>query len=399
MKAQTRVFGPVTLLTEMRVYPVFCAGTWVLLAAACSPGSEVVPRAKRLLFGPDRPPASETAEAGCAAVFRSPSGLDTVRLRRVELGDRPGTVLIRAQEPVRTGLDLHGEIRGLADRVGPARAPLTPEVSLNLSARAWPQVATLRLEVHGPQGRWVPESEPAAIWDGGTVAGVWRTAGPPEVPWLEVPRWVGPRPAADGRLSEPGWARAARAVLVTTLEGSAVPPERRTILRLAWDGKALMVAFEASDPDVTRRYRRRDDPIYQHEAVELFLMPRPAGAAPAPYLEMQASPAGVIFDASFTGPRQGFRTAWNGRQRVGTTVDGTLGGPVDRDRGWISEWVVPWDGMAWVTKAPDPGDVWRGNAFRIDASRERAGSYQAWSPPRVGDFHRVERFGWLRFAP
>jgi hypothetical protein len=87
-------------------------------------------------------------------------------------------------------------------------------------------------------------------------------------------------------------------------------------------------------------------------------------------------------------------------QEVGTSRDGTLDD--DRpDRGWTSEWVVPFARLPGVDGAPAPGAEWRMNAFRIE-KHHRDGrlesEYTAWSPPRVGDFHALERFGRLRFG-
>ena len=61
-----------------------------------------------------------------------------------------------------------------------------------------------------------------------------------------------------------------------------------------------------------------------------------------PYVELQASPRGVIFDAAFTARRQGMDTTFNAAQTVGTKIEGTIDDPSDKDRGWVSEWVVPW---------------------------------------------------------
>lgn len=228
------------------------------------------------------------------------------------------------------------------------------------------------------------------------AASVW-TPGRQEVPSLKIPSWSGPAPQADGILDEPGWRTAAQVELVDSMTGAAIEAQRRTRLRWAWTPTALLVAFEAQDPDVTERYRNRDDPIYRHEAVELFLMPNAVGYGPQPYVELQASPGGIRFDASFTGPRSGMRQSFDAQGRVGTTVQGTLRGRKDLDRGWVSEWVVPWSSLG--TAPPVPSEPWRANAFRIDRSRGLPDGHQAWSPPRVGDFHRTERFGWLRFVP
>ncbi|MEO1230122.1 MAG: carbohydrate-binding family 9-like protein [Myxococcota bacterium] len=219
-----------------------------------------------------------------------------------------------------------------------------------------------------------------------------------DLPEVNVPRAKGPI-RADGVLDEADWKRAPRLSLSDSL-GRNVATRFPTVLRLLWDDENLYVAFEATDEDITERYKRRDDPIYEHEAVELFVMPNRTVPSTGPYVEMQASPTGVIFDASFTGPRQGMNRSWNGGQKVGTQRRGTLDD--DRpDERWVSEWVVPFLSLAGVDQAPQAGDEWRMNAFRIEKFREggkTVGEYTAWSPPRVGDFHAVQRFGRMRFG-
>lgn len=218
----------------------------------------------------------------------------------------------------------------------------------------------------------------------------------PELPVATVARAQGPIDP-DGRLDEPDWASAEILELTDTL-GRPRPTEFPTRLRLLYDDRFLYVGFEAEDEDVSERFEKRDDPIYEHETVELFLMPSVTAPELGPYVELQASPGGVLFDASFTGPRQGMDRSFDAGQTVGTRIDGSLNDPAP-DRGWVSEWKVPFSGL--VDEAPQSGDEWRMNAFRIEKHRRGdrlRGEYTAWSPPLVGDFHAVKRFGRLRFG-
>lgn len=220
------------------------------------------------------------------------------------------------------------------------------------------------------------------------------------LPKVTIPKT--PKPiVADGVIDEAEW-RAAPVLSFSDTMGRDAPAKYPTRLRMLYDDRALYVAFEAVDAEISDRYAKRDDPIYEHETVELFLMPNVIAPAVGPYLELQASPKGVIFDAAFTARRQGMDKSFDAGQTVGTKVDGTLDDPSDRDRGWVSEWIVPWSGLRGVNGAPKVGDEWRMNAFRIEKHRlggPEQGEYTAWSPPRVGDFHAVDRFGRLRFGP
>jgi hypothetical protein len=203
---------------------------------------------------------------------------------------------------------------------------------------------------------------------------------------------------ADGKLDEVSWQKAEVLEFKDTM-GRDVPTRFPTKLRLLYDDQNLYVGFESVDHDITERFKDRDDPIYDHETVELFIMPKVIAPALGPYVELQASPTGVIFDASFDGPRQGMNKAYGADQIVGTVLDGTLNDDV-ADRGWVSEWVVPFAKIRGVDQGPKPGDEWRLNAFRIEKYKQGgqlAGEYTAWSPPKVGDFHAVARFGRMKF--
>ncbi|MBK8011802.1 MAG: carbohydrate-binding family 9-like protein [Deltaproteobacteria bacterium] len=210
----------------------------------------------------------------------------------------------------------------------------------------------------------------------------------------------GERIEPDGRLDEAVWKNAEVLELSDSMGRRPPPADAPTTLRLLYDDTYLYVAFEAVDPDITERYAQRDDPIYEHEAVEVFLMPNTRAPQIGPYVELQASPGGILFDAAFTGRRQGMDKSFDAGQVVGTQITGTLNQP-DVDQRWVSEWRVPWLKIRGVTRPPTPEDEWRMNAFRIDKSRvdgRDTSEYTAWSPPRIGDFHNVARFGRMKFG-
>jgi len=200
----------------------------------------------------------------------------------------------------------------------------------------------------------------------------------------------------DGDLDEAAWARAPTLTFADTM-GRDVQLQSPTKLKLLWDDEFLYVGFDSVDRDITDPFVNRDDPIYDHETVEVFIMPQVIAPALGPYVELQASPKGVIFDASFTGRRQGMDKGFDAKQTIATKVIGTLNDPAP-DEGWRSEWKVPWKSMRWVTRPPVVGDEWRMNAFRIEKF-SGGGEFSAWSPPRVGDFHATDKLGRMRFGP
>ncbi|MBI4818940.1 MAG: carbohydrate-binding family 9-like protein [Deltaproteobacteria bacterium] len=268
----------------------------------------------------------------------------------------------------------------------PAGAPARVEVLVALFT------GDLRLTVEAPPGGSDGQDRIKA----GTLSVV---GGALDLPEVEVPRATS-AVSPDGRLDEPAWAAAPVLTFSDSL-GRGGAPQHPTKLRLLWDDSALYVGFESIDPDISDPYKNRDDPIYEHETVEVFLMPNRAPPDLGPYLELQASPRGVIFDAAFTARRQGMDTRFDATQTVGAQIDGTIDRAGDVDRGWVSEWVVPWKGLRGVTASPKAGDIWRMNAFRIDKTQKGGGydgEYTAWSPPKVGDFHATDRFGSLKFV-
>ena len=225
-------------------------------------------------------------------------------------------------------------------------------------------------------------------------------ANPQDLPEVLIPKTTAAI-AADGKLSEEVWAKAPILTFSDSL-GRPIPTRFETKLRLLYDDKNLYVSFEAKDKDISCPFSKRDDPIYDHEAVELFIMPKVKAPALGPYIELQASPKGIIFDAAFTGRRTGMDTSFNAGQTVGTDIRGTLNQDDGQDEGFTSEWIVPFAQMRGVGKAPQPGEEWRMNAFRIEKYRQSSkllGEYTAWSPPQVGDFHNVLKFGRMKFGP
>jgi hypothetical protein len=83
-------------------------------------------------------------------------------------------------------------------------------------------------------------------------------------------------------------------------------------------------------------------------------------------------------------------------------VDGTLNKRNDQDKGWVAEIAIPLADVAGLDTAqkiaPKVGDVWRLNLFRMDSPEGKPQVASAWSPPLVGDFHKLDRFGELAFG-
>jgi len=224
----------------------------------------------------------------------------------------------------------------------------------------------------------------------------WLSGTRPPLPTYRARRARGPI-AVDGRLDEQAWAGAPRVDLVETLAGRA--PRYATRARLLWDDEALYVAFECRDDEVwVRPGRKDDDAIWEDEVVEVFLDP---GGAGHDYVELEVSPANVRFDARFTSHRSDLAAAraFSSGARTAVGVDGALtigGGAPAPARGWTVELAVPWAALGVDARA---GRRWRMNLYRLE-THNRAGVVEGsgFSPPLRGDFHALDRFGWLELA-
>ena len=214
-----------------------------------------------------------------------------------------------------------------------------------------------------------------------------------ELPRLDVPR-ASSAIVADGKADEAAWAAAAKTGPFRKPSGKG-KPSLRTEARLLWDDTHLHIAFECEDPDAWGTHTERDARLWEQEAVEVFLDPNGDGKT---YAELQVSPAGVFFDASFPTYRSKLEEAmkWDSGTAHGVSVSGTLNKRDDKDKGWTVELSIPWAKLPAMPKGgAAPGTVIRANLFRLDSPAKGAQEGAAWSPPIRGDFHALDRFGHL----
>ena len=201
-----------------------------------------------------------------------------------------------------------------------------------------------------------------------------------DLPRCPVPRAPSPR-SWDGIPSLPPF----------QLADGGGPALQQTRVRLCWDDDALRVRFDCEDRDAWGTYRMRDDPLYEEEAVEVFLAP--GEEDPILYIEIEVSPLGTLFDARIHNPTS---------QRADMTGDRAwdcpglrwAAGPGSERQDWWAELVLPWNGIA---PKGSLSRVWRANFYRIERPRDGEPEFSCWSPTltRPADFHRPNRFGVL----
>jgi hypothetical protein len=202
----------------------------------------------------------------------------------------------------------------------------------------------------------------------------------------------------DGKLDEKAWAEApTTSEFVRTMDGA--PAEQKTTAKLLWDDKFLYVAFINEDKDVWATLDKHDDKLWTQEADEMFIDADGDGKT---YVELQVNPKGATFDSYLPTYRQNTND-WESGMKAGVKVDGTLNKRDDTDKQWVAELAIPLTAAMGKEKEmknvpPKPGTVWRVNFFRMDQPNNRPQSGTGWSPPLVGDFHALDKFGEIIFA-
>jgi hypothetical protein len=202
----------------------------------------------------------------------------------------------------------------------------------------------------------------------------------------------------DGKLDEQVWKDAiSTGAFVKSLDGGLA--EQRTEVKALWDDKNLYLAFNMEDKDVWTTLSKRDDKLWNEEAVEAFIDADGDGKT---YVELQANPTGTVFDSYLPAYRQN-QNDFDSGMKVAVNVDGTVDKRDDEDKGWTVEMQIPFDAAKGKEKEmrnvpPVLGTVWRVNFFRLDYPAGKAQVGYAWSPPMVGDFHALDKFGQLVFA-
>ena len=187
-----------------------------------------------------------------------------------------------------------------------------------------------------------------------------------------------------------------------TLSGLDGAPARNveTRVRFAATAELFVVLFEsASEPPLTIERGEREE-VFRDECVEVFLA---ATEDSFEYDELVVNPRGCLYTARIGNPDES-RETWRisgGAPRSGILID-VEGGPTPAGpRGWTT-WscrlVVPWTSIS-SGRPPAPGEVRRGNAYRI--ARGRSTEFLALSPTfraKPPDFHVPSRFARFLFG-
>ena len=212
----------------------------------------------------------------------------------------------------------------------------------------------------------------------------------------------------DGKLDEPAWKTApSTGLFVNIMTGEWAQPN--TEAKLLWDDQNLYIAFENVDTDVWGTLTERDSKLWTQEMDEVMIDANGDGKG---YIDLQVAPNGTIFDAYLPTYRQYEDSLdpkrkpydWNSKLKAAVKVDGTLNKRDDQDKGWTVEMALPLADVNGldsngVKVPPAIGDRWRLNMFRTDSPKDaKSQTALGWSPPMVGDFHKLDRFGEIVFV-
>jgi hypothetical protein len=196
----------------------------------------------------------------------------------------------------------------------------------------------------------------------------------------------------DGVLDESTWALASRVGEIRRIDEPTRRPSFPSEATLAWDANGLYVAFACTDAAPSPRFSKRDDPLWDEEAIQVFVDP---GGTGRNYVELAVNANNVVADRIIPDASSIAKAdvAWN--------IAGVKSAVRRHRAGWVVEIAIPWSALAatGVTGPPKPGDQWRAALYRV--KRLSDGLEQtAWSPPRVDrGTHDTERFGYLLFMP
>jgi hypothetical protein len=202
--------------------------------------------------------------------------------------------------------------------------------------------------------------------------------------------------SVDGSLNERAWSTS-RPIQLSRIGGTD-KAHQNTQIKAVYDDTSLYLGIVAKDSDIWSTFKKRDSNTWEQEVVEVFI---DALGTKRDYLELQVTPANVVFDAKFAHHRSDLAEAKAWQMKGLTTavkVEGTLNKRDDTDTQYTIEMKIPIDAVPGGRTGLKRGQ-WRINFFRFDQLKTKRQQASGWSPPPVPDFHHLDSFGQLQFIP
>ncbi len=224
---------------------------------------------------------------------------------------------------------------------------------------------------------------------------------PAEVPETIIARATSPI-VIDGRGNDTAWDAAEKISFIFPWNDVAKESPQSTVVRMLYDDEALYLLYECIDPYIDAEVTEKDGPVWEEDAVEIFVTPNPEDITAYFGYEMNAN--GTFLDyMAFKGGEQGTENIhfeWESESvRLKTTLDGTMNDHTDVDRGWVLEMVIPMENFRHLggRVPPQPGDMWRLNLNRTKGDK---GQFSMWSDTGAAkaSFHHSAYFGKAWFS-
>jgi hypothetical protein len=219
----------------------------------------------------------------------------------------------------------------------------------------------------------------------------------PPIPSYEVRR--APSPInVDGVLDDAAWEHASVAAELHGLWDLQTGPRQATRARLLWDDNYLYLAYDVDDIDITAQYLNRDEPVYQDDAVEIFINPRPNQTSL--YFGLEMSAREVIYDYVLYADARIFVKQYDMQGLLlETNLRGTMNVRDDSDAGWTLEVAIPWGNFDSMARRPSVGQAWKFQLNRWDGVQPNR-RMSIWSDPLQtrAEPHVPARFGNLVFV-
>ena len=221
----------------------------------------------------------------------------------------------------------------------------------------------------------------------------------------------------DGKSDELDWSRAPWTEYFTDIEtGANAEANSKARCKMLWDSQYLYVYNEFQEQDIWASLTQQDYPIYQDNALEIFINP---DGSTFNYFEFQINANEAVWDLFIPRPnRSGGRnlSSWDIKGlKKAVHIVGTLNNPSDKDSSWNVELAIPFVSLGIRNNFIKAGTIWRMNFSRVQWQLDTSSGvyarkrdkisgkllpehYDVWSPQGIVNLHYPERWGYVLFA-
>lgn len=212
------------------------------------------------------------------------------------------------------------------------------------------------------------------------------------MPALAIPAIFYPLSSLTTDFNHEGWQRAPRLALAHDWRGAPTPVELQTAARVLWNRQELVFGFECAyaELDVDQSYDVNEErhALWERDVCEAFVR-SPLEPHAQHYREFEVAPTGQWCDLIVDRAQMWHDWQWQSGMRTVSEID-------EAARVWRVVMAVPF--MAFGC-APQAGDVWHANLFRV-SRLNGARQYLALAPTYTDtpNFHVAESFVELQFA-